>query len=298
MFKAALSVRAAVCSALKVSLSWGLKISLAAVIDISLINYHKSFPQTVLVNKNGPITSGHFCPGGRRALSTGGVALVAGPRINEGDLFTGTMQYGGGSSKCSAFQHFNGATVDLSLQVVDLTSTGSGDMYNMIGAANTQTSADASDPVACLQQQFFTVSSYGDGQSILKPQASTDYDYAQCTNSGIPQPYGYYCSSSSVDFLTCHDTAGCITVELSRLSDKALAEYKKKVHDAAAKAGGNAKKCLPLGERECGTTTGCAYCVEKTSSGDYNSACCPGAMGQAVLPCKDNFGATLHQCNA
>merc|ERR1739848_597270 len=116
------------------------------------------------------------------------------------------MQYSGGGSKCGAFEHFNGAQIDLSLQVVDYTSAGKGgSLYHMIGASNTQTKgvASASDPVACLQQQFYTVSSYGDGQSILKPEMSKDVDYAQCTNGGLPQPYGYYCSSSTADFLTC-----------------------------------------------------------------------------------------------
>ena len=79
------------------------------------------------------------------------------------------------------------------MQVVDFTTTGSGSMYNMIGATNTQTKdvhKQTDDPVACLQQQLYTVSSYGDGQSILKPAPSTDVDYAQCTNGGLPQPYG------------------------------------------------------------------------------------------------------------
>ena len=175
----------------KVSLSWGLKISLSATIDIALINYHHDFPHTVLVNKNGPIRSGSFCPMGRRALSSG-VNIVGSPYISEGDLFTGSMQYSGHGGKCSAFQHFNGAHIDLSLQVVDLVKTGSGLMYNMIGATNTQTrgASSHSNPVACLQQQFYTVSSYGDGQSILKPQHSTDFDYGQCTNGGLLQPYG------------------------------------------------------------------------------------------------------------
>merc|ERR1712178_649112 len=110
---------------------------------------------------------------------------------------------------------FQGATIDMSLQLIDYEPNGSGSIYYMIGTLNSQTDISSSNPVACLQQVKYKISAYP-GMATMQPVSSQDFNYQKCSQGSFPQPYGYVCTIPDVDHMICKDTLECINIHLTR----------------------------------------------------------------------------------